>query len=270
MRLSNLSSCAKACATLLASTAILFAGCNGAMTSTATNAKAITVTGNWQITAATSNATLPALSGELTGTSTSMTGIFHSNAASACVSPKDAFTVSGSADADNKVTLTGAVAGGTLTITGALAADGKSITNAAYSVSGGSCSLASVSATAQSYASVTGTYTGKFYDKDSATLPVLQMTATLTQSPASDTNGNFTLTGSANLGQNPCFTSPTAVSSAIVTGGSFTMTYTDLIIGNSVTASGTFSTDGKTLTITNWVLNGTCGTDSGTGVMTQQ
>jgi hypothetical protein len=36
-----------------------------------------------------------------------------------------------------------------------------------------------------------------------------------------------------------------------------------------VDVAGNFSTDGKTLTVTNWTLTGSCGPDSGTGLMTQ-
>jgi hypothetical protein len=37
-----------------------------------------------------------------------------------------------------------------------------------------------------------------------------------------------------------------------------------------VTANGTFSTDGTTLTVTGWNLTGYCGPDSGTGLLTKQ
>jgi hypothetical protein len=212
------------------------------------------------------------LSGELSGSSAAINGILHSDSASACIAPTAAISVTGSANADNLVTLTGDnVAGGTLTITGTLAADGKSLSDATYTVTGGTCAFTAPAPVAFiQYASISGTYSGNFYDADSSTVPVLTMTAQLTQSPASDTDGNFTLTGQANLGSNPCFTSPTAVASSQVTGGSFTMTYADANTGNSVTASGTFSPDGSTLTITGWQLTGSCGPDSGTGLMTKQ
>jgi hypothetical protein len=264
-------SCAKISASLFLSTSLILSGCSGAVISSPTSANAVSVTGNWQLNSPAATK-LPALSGSLSGSSSAMTGIFHSDATSSCIAPSVPFTVSGSADANRAITLTGtSVAGGTLTLTGTLAADGKSITNATYGISGGSCAFAPATVTtATQFASITGTYNGKFYDKDSATIPVLTMTAQLTQTPASDTSGNFQLTGSANLGQNPCFTSPTAVSNTQVTGGSFTMTYADNSLGNTVTASGTFSTDGKTLTITQWTLTGSCGPDSGTGLLVQQ
>ena len=55
-----------------------------------------------------------------------------------------------------------------------------------------------------------------------------------------------------------------------VSGGNFVLTYTDNTLGNSVTATGTFSSDGTTLTVTNWSLTGPCGRITGTGTLTKQ
>ena len=38
----------------------------------------------------------------------------------------------------------------------------------------------------------------------------------------------------------------------------------------AVVATGTFSTDGATLTVSSWTLTGPCGPDSGTGTLTKQ
>jgi hypothetical protein len=142
------------------------------------------------------------------------------------------------------------------------------LTNATYNVTGGTCALsAAVPATAQDYSSITGNYTGTFSDPDGN---VITIASTLTQTPASDSNGNFQLSGSATFPSNPCFNSPVTVSNTQVTGGSFTLNYADPTTLNSVVASGTFSTDGTTLTVTNWNLTGSCGPDSGTGLLTKQ
>ena len=84
---------------------------------------------------------------------------------------------------------------------------------------------------------------------------MIDLTAVLTQTPTSDTDGNFQLSGTGTFPANPCFSSPVSIASSQVTGGNFTLTYTDNTRGNSVTASGTFSTDGTTLTVTNWTLD---------------
>jgi hypothetical protein len=229
----------------------------------------VTVTGNWQMASSAPTASvLPAISGSLKGTSAAITGVLHSDSAKACVAPSVAVTVTGSADGNGMATLSGPLAGGTLVIAGTLAADGKSLSGASYQVRGGTCGMAVSAATAQVYASITGTYTGTFYDAPNS--PVLSITSTLTQTPESDSDGNFQLSGSATLPNNPCFNSPVSVAGSQVTGGSFTLTYADTVTTNSVTASGTFSTDGRTLTVTSWTLSGPCGPDSGTGLLTKQ
>jgi hypothetical protein len=256
-------------ASLLLPTSLFLAGCTGAMTPVATP-NAIAVTGNWQVSSSAAAASkLPAISGELTGSSRAMTGIFHSQSPSACVAPAQAFEVSGAADAKLNVRLTGTnVAGGTLTIRGTLAADGKSLTDASYQVAGGSCAMsAPAQAEAQSYSSITGTYAGSFSDGDGQ---VITLTASLTQAPASDTDGNFQLSGTGTFPSNPCFSSPVSLSNSQVTGGDFNFTYADQTTGNTVNVIGNFSTDGKTLTVTQWTLTGSCGPDSGTGLLTQQ
>ncbi|HEY4011235.1 MAG TPA: hypothetical protein VGM11_13860 [Acidobacteriaceae bacterium] len=226
------------------------------------------VSGNWQVTVTGSGVPLPRISGSLVGGTAGLSGVLHADATSGCATATDAIVVTGSTDTNNVTTFTGTVAGGTLTISGTLASDGRSLTNATVNVSGGQCAFsAAEQATVQNYSPVTGTYVGTF---SNAQGPVINVTADLTQSPTGDENGNFTLSGTGNFGTNTCFTSPVTLVNSQVTGGSFTLTYTDNTLGNSVTAVGSFSTDGSTLTVTNWSLTGPCGADSGTGVLTQQ
>jgi hypothetical protein len=264
MTISRIAPCAAAAA-LFAS----ILGCNAALTATPA-ASAVAVTGNWQLTSADAAAAkLPTLSGELKGSGAAITGLFHSNTPTACVAPSTVIELTGKADSTNAVTLTGSnVAGGTLTLKGTLATDGKSISGASYNVTGGTCAFAKAAvATAQAYSSISGNYTGSFSDSDGR---LLDITATLTQTPDSDTSGNFSLSGTGTFPQNPCFHSPVSVSNSQVTGGSFTLTYADSTTQNSVTANGTFSTDGTTLNVTGWTLTGSCGPDTGTGLLTKQ
>lgn len=256
--------------TSVLSMAALLSGCAVTGTTGTHAALPAMATGNWQINSSAAAATrLPALSGELSGNSGAVSGILHALAAPACISPSTVVEVAGSTTAKGALTLTGPVAGGTLTVTGTLAPDGKSITNAIYNVAGGSCAFARPAiATAQAYTPINGTYAGTFSDQDG---PVVTVTAQLQQSDLSNTTGNFTLNGSGSFGQNPCFTSPVTVSNTQVTGGSFTMTYADSTTGNQVTASGTFSPDAATLTVTSWQLTGSCGPDNGVqSTMTRQ
>lgn len=227
------------------------------------------VTGNWQISSSPSaKVSLPTVAGQLTSASGRVTGVLHAEAVNGCTTAKDAIAVSGSTDSSGRLSLSGDVAGGTLTVSGKVAADGRSLSGATYNVRGGQCAFAQAAqATAQSYSPVTGTYNGSFYDPYGR---VITLTANLIQSPAGDTPGNFELSGTASLGQNGCFGNPVTVTHSQVTGGSFTVTYADDTTVNSVTASGTFSPDGKTLTVTSWKLTGACGPDAGTGLMAQQ
>ncbi len=242
-------------------------GCSGGFTPAAFTNPA-SLTGNWQVSSVAAAASrLPSLSGELTGTTAAVTGIVHPALSSSCTSPA-AIEVSGHADDKGLLTLTGSLGGGTLTVTGTPAPDGKSLNGASYNVTGGSCAFSSPApAIMQAYSSVTGTYAGSFSDPGGQ---VISITASLTQTPESDTDGNFQLSGTGTFPNNPCFSSPVSISNSQVTGGSFTLTYADPATQNSVTASGTFSTDARTLTVTNWTLTGSCGPDSGTGSLTRQ
>ena len=231
------------------------------------------VSGNWQISASSGSVPLPRISGSLTDATTNLgstpvKGIFHADTTTGCATSTDLIAVTGTTDDKGITTLTGPVAGGTLTVTGTLAADGRSLGQATVNVSGGQCAFAAASqASVENFSSVTGSYAGTFSD---ATGPVMNVTANLSQSPDGDTNGNFTLSGAGSFGTNPCFISPVPVVNSQVTGGTFTLTYTDNTKGNSVTATGTFSADGKTLTVTNWSLTGPCGANTGTGTLTKQ
>ena len=226
------------------------------------------VSGNWQFSsAAPAAAHLPALSGTLSGSAAAITGVLHTQAASACIAPAQVVEVSGFADSSGTFTLSGPLAKGTLTVSGTLAADGRSLENASYNVVGGSCALASaVKASAQAYSSLSGSYTGSFQDTDGQ---VATVQATFTQS-SPNTNGDYTISGVATPVNNPCFTGTVPLTNTLVTGNMFTFTYTDPSTGNSVTANGTFSADATTLTVQPWNSAGSCGADSGAGNMSKQ
>lgn len=230
------------------------------------------ISGNWQVSTS-GSVPLPRITGSLTDGavnlgSTPVTGIFHTDATATCTTATSLINVTGTTNSSGVTTLTGPVAGGTLTVTGTLVSDGRSLTNATANVSGGQCAFANAAqAAVQNFSSVTGNYAGTFSDGKG---PVMSVTATLSQSSDADQNGDFTLSGTGSFGTNPCFVSPVPVVNSQVTGGTFVLTYTDNTTGNSVTATGTFSPDGTTLTITNWSLTGPCGADQGTGTLTKQ
>lgn len=254
------------CASL--SLPLLFsAGCSDDGTVT-TGSSTNLAKGNWQFSSgASAAAKLSSLSGELSTEGNTTSGTLHSQSANACIAPGTAFQVTGTITSENNLILSGPVAGGNITITGTLAPDGKSLSNASYNVTGGSCAFAQTAkATAQAFAAITGNYAGNFADTDGQ---VAQVTANFAQSTTPDANGNFTLAGTATVSNNPCFPSTVPVSNTQVTGGTFTFTYA--ANGNSVTAQGTFSSDASTLSVTRWISSGTCGADTGVAsTMTRQ
>jgi hypothetical protein len=258
-------------------TPLLLTGCSGmpSTSSSGTTANpfaAVNVAGNWQISSSsTAAANLPAISGALAGTGAAITGVLHPLGLSGCISAATVFTVNGSATSTGAVKLTSSsfAGGSVLTVNGTLATDGRSLTNATYTVTGGSCSFATAAtATAQAYAGINGTYTGTLTDASGQGGAI---TATITQSTTPDANGNFSVTGAASFPNNPCIASPSSSSTSQVTGGTFSFTYTDSASGNQVLTSGNFSTDATTLTVTNYTLTGSgyC-QDTGTGVLTHQ
>ncbi|MGI4829346.1 MAG: hypothetical protein ACRYFU_14310 [Janthinobacterium lividum] len=248
---------------------LLLAGCAGGPTRGPSGSPLPDlVSGNWQISSSTPAAVhLPAISGTLAGSSAAITGVLHTQTASACTNPSNSFEVSGAADKNGNVTLSGSLAGGQLTVTGSLAADGKSLEEATYTVAGGTCALAtSVKATAAVYSSLNGTYAGNFSDSDGQ---VATVQATFSQS-SPNANGDYTITGSATPVNNPCFTGTVPLTNTLVTGNTFTFTYTDPASSNSVTATGTFSADASSLSVGSWTSSGSCGPDAGTGTLTKQ
>ena len=251
-------------ALLVIAGAFLLNGCSEAYTSTATTGAAVKLTGNWQLTSSAPAASkLSALSGEITGTSASATAIFHSDSASACAPPSVVAVLAGSTNASGLTSFSGSYAGGTLIVIGTPSADGKSLTNASYAVSGGTCGFtAPAQASAQSVAAVSGTYSGTFTDVYGNQIPV----STVLSQSAPDADGNFVLSGYANVpAGNGCFTTPTNTDSAQVTGQQFNISYADPSTGNTLVTSGSVSVDATTLTVGAWTITGPCAGENGTG-----
>ena len=259
----------------------LLSGCSTANSSgmntqtTAPSNSFAAVTGNWKFTTGTS-AHLSALAGALTVSGTTVTGTLHPLVAT-CAASTNLLQVAGTIDASGFLTMTSSdLAGGQLSISGNLAEDRRSLTNPTITITAGICSLTSArsgspvahltsTASAQQYQSVTGNYTGSFTDSDGATLAV---SANLSQPTTPDTNGVYHLTGYATFPDNPCLSAP-VITDSTVTGDTIETTYTDSQSGGTVMATGTFSTDAQTLTLSNWTLSG-CGDDTGTGLLSRQ
>ena len=257
-----------------ASLLAVLSGCgdNGTPKSTA---NASTVTGNWKFSAAGTPASasqIAALSGALSGDKDVVTGTLHTAAvlgqssSQLCYSTTSPIAVSGTLGANNTLTLKSQSFGGNvLNLSGTYNSTTRSLSNATFSISG-SCGVAAQPMVALAYQPISGTYTGTFASVDGYQIPV---TAQFTQTTSPDANGTFHLTGSATFPPDGCIASP-VVTDSVVTGDSFSATYTDASTHAQVVATGSFNTDATVLTISNYTLTGTGCTDTGHGSLTKQ
>ena len=228
-------------------------------------------TGNWKFSTGST-----ALAGSLTISGSAVTGTLHPLAA-ACAASPDLLQVAGTIDASGLLTMTSTkLTSGRLSISGTLAADRHSLTNPSITLTGGACATpadrpgslvahAVSAASAQQYQPLTGNYTGSFVDSSGTALAV---SATLSQPTTPDANGVYHLTGTATFPNTPCLTTP-VITDSTVTGDTIQATYTDSQTGGTVVATGTFSSDAQTLTISSWTLSG-CDIDTGTGTLTRK
>ena len=230
------------------------------------------MTGNWRFTA---TAGVPIeLAGALAVQGTQVSGRLHvvSGPCTSTTGMGD-FAVSGAIDDTRRLQLSGQKdATHAFQIAGALAPDHRSLVEPVVTASG-PCAADRVlqardnsASTGQQYQPVTGNYDGTFTDADGDGLAVA---ASLSQPTTPDANGVYHLTGTATFAGVPCLGSP-VVTSSTVTGNQISATYTDSTSGATVVGSGTFSADAQMLTISSWTLSGSCGSDSGSGLMTHQ
>lgn len=190
---------------------------------------------------------------------------------SSCVSPTTDILLTGSvAGGSNQMTLISSPFNGTtLTLEGQVAGNGQGIAAATWTFAGGNCgTLGHAAVTATDYSSIDGTYTGNFVDNSGDQFAV---SALLEQTTQPDSNGQFSLSGTATFPGNGCFVDQPTMTTSLVTGSSLSMTYSDPGSNAVLTASGTFNNLATQLTITSWTITGgACGGDAGTGSLTEQ
>ena len=258
----------------------LLSGCASANmpgTPLATNSYA-QVSGNWQFNSSSPPASrLSSLGGSLSVNGSAVTGTLHALAASGqCLQASAAVPVTGSIDASGRLTLSAPLSGGTLAIAGTLADDRRSLLTPTYTVIGGSCAFPAASpvsardtpvVTAQQFQPVTGTYTGTLTTTDGETFA---LSSTLTQTSQPDADGVYHVTGSASSPGNACVPASLPATASTLDGGSLSTTYTDATTGTSITGTATTSADASTLTVSSWTINSTCGSGTGSGLLTRQ
>jgi len=108
-----------------------------------------------------------------------------------CVASTQDLQATGTLDANNDLTLTVPIAGGTATITATLGPDLQNAAAGTWQIVGGSCATASAPITIAQYLPLTGTYVG-YTSYPPATEST---TAVLTQSTTPNADGFFPLTG---------------------------------------------------------------------------
>jgi hypothetical protein len=251
-----------------ASSVFVFAiGCGGIQNNSALVGTTV-LSGNWSFTPA-NNSSVSLNLGFTQGAYETVSAIARLNGVS-CVSPTANISLTGSVTAADQMTLVSAPFGGTtLTLKGNVTPDGKGIGDAAWTFAGGSCaSIGTADVTATNYSEIGGNYSGTFLDASGNQLAV---SAFLQQTTEPDSNGQFSLSGTATFPANTCFVDQPTMTSSLVTGDNLSMTYTDPGSGAVLTATGTFNAAATQLTISNWTIaGGSCDGNSGTGSLTEQ
>lgn len=246
---------------------LLCTGCGGLQSNPTLSATTV-LSGNWSFSPA-GNSSVSLNLGFTQGAYETVSAIARLSGAS-CIPPTSNISLTGSVSAANQMTLVSSPFNGTtLTLYGAVTPDGKSIGAAKWTFSGGNCgSIGTEDVTATQYSTIGGNYTGTFADASGTQLPV---SAFLQQTTQPDSNGQFSLSGTATFPANTCFVQQPSITSSLVTGSSLSMTYSDPGSSAVLTASGTFNAAATQLTISSWTIaGGACDGDSGTGSLTEQ
>jgi hypothetical protein len=107
--------------------------------------------------------------------------------------------VAGTIDANNNLTLTLPVGGGTANIIATLGTNLQAVTDGSYKVVGGYCAMPATPMTIAQFTPVTGTYTGTFSASTSYGVPVsgtiITVTTVLSPSPTPNASGVYPVTG---------------------------------------------------------------------------
>lgn len=244
---------------------LLLAGCGQVNTSTQVGTS---LSGNWSF-APSGNAVILNL-GFTQGAYETVSAVARLNGSS-CVSPTTDILLTGSvAGGSNQMTLVSSAFGGTtLTLEGQVSGDGKAIAGATWTFTGGNCgSLGKAAVTATGYTAIDGTYTGNFLITSGTQIPV---SALIEQTSQPDADGQFALSGTATFSGANCFVDQPSVTTSLVTGNGFSMTYTDPGSSAVLNAAGTLNSAATQLTITSWSISGgPCNGESGTATLTEQ
>jgi hypothetical protein len=218
-----------------------------------------TLTGNWALTA-TSQVTKEnyQIGGYITNTNGSVSGTLHL-LNSGCFTPTEDIPITGTVSTVGVVSATSsAVSSQVITLSGTVASE--TLSAGKYSITGGCGNGDEGTVTGFVAPPYSNTYTGTFLSFSGLSIGT---TITTTQS-GPDSNGFYSVSGSATFSGSPCFTSAT-ITSSMITGAYMEVILTDSD-GSTVTFGG-YITDstGKTISGDYEVTGGKCSGDYGTG-----
>lgn len=241
--------------------------------------------GNWGFTAAqgtpVSASTLTSLGGSIAVADSSVSAVLHPLVAGQCIATSEALSLAGSITPAGVLTLSGQSSqGAVVNITGTVASDAHSLTGLAVTAGGGACIAAATphfaglahrrdgsgGFTAQQYQPVTGTYAGTLTDDEG---DAFSLTTTVTQLDQPGADGSYHIQGTASAPDNPCVPNAVTATASALAGGTLSVTFDDGM-GTTISATGSASADGSTITLTGWQINSACGGASGNGLLTRQ
>jgi hypothetical protein len=217
------------------------------------------ITGNWSLTATTS---VPGqniqIGTYLTNSSGTVSGTLHI-LNSECYALTQDIPVTGTISTVGALSITSsAVASQIITASGSIS--GSTLSSGSYSIAGGCAAGGKGTITGFIAPAFTNTYTGSF---TSVSKLVIGTTVTTVQA-GPDSDGLYSVTGTATFSNSPCFSTGTISQSAVA--GSYLAVTIATDNGGTVVFAGYYTdSTGATITGDYQVTSGACSGDSGTG-----
>jgi len=224
------------------------------------------VGGNW-VTTISPDGQKAALSGALalSGLFDSVTGVTHITGLP-CVSDTSPLATTGKQDIPSLETKLSMALGSnnTMNIVGTQSADLSMLTGT-FAMKDSSCGgIATGHITATKYAPLSGTYAGSLNLSQGG---ALEISTLLSQNDLADEEGKYPVSGAATMTSFKCASGWTLADS-FVTGDHFLFTYVSSDNSSQLSASGTFFSNAKNITVNSFAIDGgSCDGYSGAGVL---
>ena len=257
------------CVVVIASLALLIAGCGGNSSTPPPQVQQLTLTsGNWDFAAVSSSGPSFLIGGNVVQTGTSVTGGLRV-ANSACITRTTPVPITGNISGQTATVTSANIA--SQTINASLSGSATALTGT-YTIAGTGCAGGDKGNIAGVLVpSISGTWKGTLISNTVAN-PGVGVTAPIVEG-APDLTGLFVITGTSTYVGSPCFTSGTT---ATTTGSAIAGRTTDVLLknddGSTVEFIGFLNNPAAPTQITGTytVTGGLCGGDTGTGTLTKQ